>query len=63
MARNLPLSPYAFGAHGRDLIERYGPGFERDVETAWGSYMHIQDWGAFVRGFMGSVIEWLEGMG
>lgn len=47
-ARERPLSEYAFGAHGRQLLERYRPVFENDGVANESARSPVQDWGAHV---------------
>lgn len=61
-ARERPLSAYAFGAHGRDLLERHRPAFERDRIAVWSAHAPVQDWGAFVSRSVRSMAAWMEEM-
>lgn len=62
-ARERPLSTYAFGANGRDLLERNRPAFERDQVAVWSTHSPVQDWGAFVGRCVRSLASWMEEMG
>ena len=61
-ARERPLSAYAFGAHGRDLLARHRPAFERDRVAVWSAHAPVQDWGAFVSRSVRSMAAWMEEM-
>lgn len=63
VARERPLSAYAFGAHGRQLLERHRPAFERDLVAVWSEHAPVTDWGAFVGRSVRSLAEWMKGMG
>ena len=60
--RERPLSPYAFGAQGRDLLERHRPAFEYDRTAAWGARNPVQDWGAYVGESVRALATWMEAM-
>lgn len=62
VARERPLSAYAFGAHGRQLLERHRPAFERDLVAVWGEHSPVPDWGAFVGRSVRSLAAWMEQM-
>jgi hypothetical protein len=47
-ARDRPLSPYAFGVHGRALLERHRSAFALDDVAVWGEHTAVSDWSAFV---------------
>ena len=59
-ARERPLSAYAFGAHGRDLIEQHRPAFERDRIAVWSTHAPVQDSGAFVSRTVRALATWME---
>ncbi|MEO7521356.1 MAG: hypothetical protein ABIW79_06020 [Gemmatimonas sp.] len=59
-ARERPLSVYAFGAHGRDLLERHRPAFERDRVAVWSVHAPVQDWGALVSETVRALATWME---
>lgn len=61
-ARERPLSAYAFGAHGRRLLEQYRVAFERDSIAYWSAHSQVQDWGAFVSQSVRSLAAWMEEM-
>lgn len=61
-ARERPLSVYAFGAHGRDLIERHRAAFERDRIAVWSVHAPVQDAGAFVSKSVRALATWMEDM-
>ena len=61
-ARERPLSAYAFGAHGRQLLEQHRSAFERDFVAVWSEHSTVQDWGAFVRQSVRSLAAWMEAM-
>ncbi len=63
VARERPLSTYAFGANGRDLLERNRPAFERDLVAVWSAHSPVQDWGAIVGRSVRSLTSWMEEMG
>lgn len=60
--RERPLSDYAFGAHGRELLERHRAAFERDLVAVWSEHSPVQDWGAFVGRSVRSLAAWMERM-
>lgn len=62
VARERPLSAYAFGAQGRHLLERYRPAFERDHVTVWSTHSPVADWGAFISRAVKSLASWMEEM-
>lgn len=62
VARERPLSDYAFGAHGRQLLEQHRPAFERDVVAVWSEHSPVSDWGAFVGQSVRSLAAWMEKM-
>ncbi len=59
-ARERPLSTYAFGTHGRHLLERYRPAFERDLVAVWSAHSPVQDWAAFVSQSVRALASWME---
>lgn len=61
-ARERPLSAYAFGAHGRQLLERHRPAFERDLVAVWSEHSPVPDWGAFVGRSVRSLAAWMAEM-
>lgn len=61
-ARERPLSTYAFGAHGRELIEQHRPAFERDRIAVWSAHAPVQDSGAFVSRTVRALATWMEDM-
>ena len=61
-ARERPLSVYAFGAHGRNLIEQHRAAFERDRIAVWSAHAPVQDPGAFVSRSVRALSAWMEDM-
>ncbi|MCC6929820.1 MAG: hypothetical protein IT359_12640 [Gemmatimonadaceae bacterium] len=59
-ARERPLSDYAFGVHGRDLLETYRPAFARDPLATWSEHTPVADWKAFVEEKVHSLVNWME---
>lgn len=55
-----PLSDYAFGAHGRELLEQHRAAFERDRVAVWSAHTPVHDWSAFVSRSVRSLITWME---
>lgn len=62
VARERPLSAYAFGANGRELLERNQPAFERDLVAVWSAHSQVSDWAAFVSRAVQSLASWMEQM-
>lgn len=58
-ARERPLSAYAFGAHGRQLLERHRPAFEHDLVAVWSEHSPVPNWGAFVGRSVRSLAAWM----
>lgn len=46
---NRPLSAYAFGAHGRELMEQHELAFEHQMIPLLMRHPHVSDWGAYVK--------------
>jgi hypothetical protein len=46
--RGRSLTPYAFGAAGRELLETHRSAFEQDGIAQWSVRTPVEDWGAFV---------------
>lgn len=61
-ARARPLSEYALGAYGRDLLEHHRPAFEQDLVARWSVHSPVQDWSAFVSKSVRSLSAWMEEM-
>lgn len=61
--RDRPLSWYAFGAHGRQLLDRHRAAFERDLVATWSVHSSIDDWGTFVGRAVGELTSWVSAMG
>jgi hypothetical protein len=61
-ARARPLSHYALGAHGRDLLEQHRLAFERDLVTVWSAHSSIQDWAVFLQRAIRSLVAWMDEM-
>ncbi len=59
-ARARPLSAYAFGARGRDLLERHRPAFERNLITVWSEHTVVENWGSFVAQAIADLAGWME---
>lgn len=62
VARERPLSDYAFGAQGRELLEQHRPAFERDLVAVWSEHAPVPDWGAFVERSVRSLAGWMKEM-
>lgn len=58
--RERALSDYAFGAGGRQLLERYRSAFERDDVAVWSAHTPVTDWGVFVGGAVRALAGWME---
>ena len=61
-ARERPLSAYAFGAHGRELIEQHRTAFERDRIAVWSAHAPVQDSAAFVSRTVRALAAWIKDM-
>ncbi len=61
-ARARPMSEYAFGAHGRDLLEHHRRAFEQDLVALWSVHSPVQDWSAFVSKSVRSLSAWMGEM-
>lgn len=61
-ARERPLSLYALGVKGRELLEQYRPAFERDLVAVWSIHSPIQDWAAFAHRAVHSLTKWVRDM-
>jgi hypothetical protein len=57
-----PLSWYAYGANGRELLEGHRPAFERDLIAVWSSHSSIENWPAFVSRSVRSLASWMNEM-
>ena len=57
VARERPLSDYAFGALGRDLLDQHRSAFELGLIANWSEHSPITDWGAFVMQSVRSLAE------
>jgi hypothetical protein len=57
-----PLSTYALGALGRELLEQHRRVFENDLLVVWSMHTDVPDWGAFVtravQSLAASMMEW-----
>lgn len=60
VARERPLSAYAFGSQGRQLLEQHHVAFERDQVAVWSSHSAVEDWGEFVGRAVRSLGSWME---
>lgn len=63
VARAHPLSDYAFGVHGRQLLEEHRPAFEHDLVAVWSEHSQLSDWGAFVSRSVRDLGAWMQEMG
>ncbi|MDQ8162893.1 MAG: hypothetical protein P3C10_09960 [Gemmatimonadota bacterium] len=61
-ARPRPLSDYAFGAHGRELLEQHRAAFAHDPMAVWSAHTPIHDWRAFVGQSVRSLATWMDEM-
>lgn len=61
-ARTRPLSAYAFGAHGRQLLEDHRAAFEHDDVAIWSEHSPVSDWGAFVSRSVRALAAWMKEM-
>ena len=61
-ARERPLSRYALGANGRELLERHRLAFESDLIAVWSPHSPIKDWTTFLGRAVGSLAGWMEEM-
>lgn len=59
-ARERPLSQYALGAHGRDLLEQHRPAFDHDRVAVWSAYSEVSDWTKFLSRAVRSLIGTME---
>lgn len=57
-----PLSWYAYGANGRELLEGHRSAFERDLIAVWSSHSSIENWPAFVSRSVRSLASWMNEM-
>lgn len=62
LARERPLSRYALGAYGRELLEHHRMAFENDLIAAWSPHSPIQDWAVFLARAVNSLAGWMEEM-
>lgn len=62
VARDRPLSRYAFGVHGRELLEQHRSALSDDMEAAWGVHSPVNDWATFVKQSVQSLAAWMEEM-
>ncbi|MDP9177567.1 MAG: MarR family transcriptional regulator [Gemmatimonadota bacterium] len=57
-----PLSAYAFGAQGRELLEQHRRAFEHNRIAVWSMHTDVPDWGMFVRhavqSLASSMVKW-----
>ncbi len=63
VAREHPLSDYAFGVHGRQLLEKHRTAFEHDLVAVWSEHSQLPDWGAFLSRSVRDLGAWMEEMG
>lgn len=61
-ARERPLSHYALGAKGRELLERHRAVFEHDQLAVWSQHTPVQDWAVFLSRTVRSLVSWMEEM-
>jgi hypothetical protein len=61
-ANDRPLSRYAFGAKGRELLEQYRPAFERDLIAVWSAHTPVADWAVFIERAVRSLARWMREM-
>lgn len=59
-SRDRPLSAYAFGVQGREMLQRHRVAFERDQIATWSAHTRVDDWGAFVQRTVRALAEWIE---
>ena len=55
----LPMSPYAAGVKGRELLEKHRSAFEKDLVTVWSEHTPVADWMAFVENAVETLAEWM----
>lgn len=60
--RHRPLSWYAFGVHGRHLLERYRSAFEHDLIAVWSAHSSIENWAAYVSRSVSALALWMTEM-
>lgn len=58
-ADDRPLSAYAFGTNGRELLERHRAAFDSDSISVWSAHTTVSDWGVFVSRSVRALVNWM----
>ncbi|MBL0171913.1 MAG: hypothetical protein IPP90_14565 [Gemmatimonadaceae bacterium] len=60
-ANSRPLSGYAFGVHGRELLEQHRRAFcANDMVAVWSAHSPVNDWADFVERSVRALAGWIE---
>lgn len=59
-AQERPLTPYAFGANGRRLLEKHRAAFGPEPLMSPSAHADVQDWGGVVRETVRRLASWME---
>jgi hypothetical protein len=57
--RGLPLSVYAAGVRGRELMEQHRSAFAPDVVEVWSEHTPVSDWLEFVENAVSALVRWM----
>jgi hypothetical protein len=58
-ARGVPLSVYAAGVRGRELMEQHRSAFAPDVVDVWSEHTRVTDWLEFVENAVSALAQWM----